>query len=216
MHLLLAQPGETTDGSEAVDLEQSPADVIVISAADTELAGLAEARSTMDAPPSLRLASLMHLAHPMSVDLYLDQTACKSKLVIARVLGGGGYWSYGLEQFAARLGEAGIAFAALPGDDKPDAELLRASTVSDADWHQLWAYFVEGGPENMTAALETARAIADGVEERPAPARPLLRAEYTGQVAASPIWKQRGLVGVIPMLRLCQSFSTGRSCRGPG
>ncbi|MEL7153218.1 MAG: cobaltochelatase subunit CobN, partial [Pseudomonadota bacterium] len=176
MHLLLAQPGEVTDGSEAVDLGQTPADVIIISAADTELAALAEARSTMEAAPDLRLASLMHLTHPMSVDLYLDQTALKSKLVVARVLGGGGYWTYGLEQFAARLDAAGIAFAALPGDDKPDAELLRASTVSDADWHQLWAYFVEGGPENMVAALETAQAISDGIEDRPAPARPLLRA----------------------------------------
>jgi len=44
MHLLLAQPGEVSDGSEAVDLGQTPADVIVISAADTELAALSEAR----------------------------------------------------------------------------------------------------------------------------------------------------------------------------
>ena len=41
MHLLLAQPGEVTDGSEAVDLGQSPADVIILTAADTELAALA-------------------------------------------------------------------------------------------------------------------------------------------------------------------------------
>ena len=41
MHLLLAQPGEVTDGSEAVDLGQTPAELIVISAADTELAALA-------------------------------------------------------------------------------------------------------------------------------------------------------------------------------
>ncbi len=176
MHLLLAQPGETTDGSEAVDLEQSPADVIIISAADTELAALAEARAAMDAPPDLRLASLMHLTHPMSVDLYLDQTATKSRLVIARVLGGEGYWTYGLEQFAARLGAAGIAFAALPGDDKPDETLLRASTVSDEDWHRLWSYCVEGGPDNMTALLEATKAILSDSADRPAPAKPLLRA----------------------------------------
>lgn len=72
MHLLLAQPGEVTDGSEAVDLGQTPAELIVISAADTELAALSEARGEMGHPPGLRLASLMHLAHPMSVDKYLD------------------------------------------------------------------------------------------------------------------------------------------------
>ncbi len=177
MHLLLAQPGEVSDGSEAVDLGQTPADVIIITAADTELAALSEARSGMgDDAPTLRLASLLHLAHAMSVDLYLDQTATKSKLVIARVLGGEGYWAYGLEQFAARLGEAGVAFAALPGDDKPDEALRRASTVSEEDWHALWAYFVEGGPENAANLLRMAGAMARGDAARPDPARPLLRA----------------------------------------
>ena len=177
MHLLLAQPGEISDGSEAVDLGQTPADVIVISAADTELAALSEARGSLgDEAPSLRLASLLHLAHPMSVDLYLDQTAAKAKLVIARVLGGEGYWSYGLEQFAARLSLAGVAFAALPGDDKPDEALRRASTVSEDDWHALWAYCVEGGPENAANLLRMAGAMVRGDEARPDPARPLLRA----------------------------------------
>jgi cobaltochelatase CobN len=176
MHLLLAQPGEVSDGSEAVDLGQTPADVIIISAADTELAALAEARAELgEDAPSLRLASLLHLAHPMSVDLYLDQTALRSRLVIARVLGGEGYWPYGIEQFAARLGEAGIKFAALPGDDKPDEALRRASTVNEEDWHALWSYFVEGGPENNTNLLRCAQAIIDDAE-RPSPAKPLLRA----------------------------------------
>ncbi|MEM7190132.1 MAG: cobaltochelatase subunit CobN, partial [Pseudomonadota bacterium] len=175
MHLLLAQPGEVTDGSEAIDLSQTPGDLIVITAADTEIAALAEARKQADAPPDLRLASLMHLMHPMSIDLYLDQTATKSRLVIARVLGGEGYWPYGLEQFAARLDSAGVMFAALPGDDKPDEALLRASTVSDADWHALWAYFVEGGPGNMSALLDYANHMLKGTEA-PAPAAPLLRA----------------------------------------
>ncbi|MEM9138837.1 MAG: cobaltochelatase subunit CobN, partial [Pseudomonadota bacterium] len=175
MHLLLAQPGQTTDGSEAVDLEQDPADLVILTAADTELAALAEARAAMDQAPSLRLASLLHLSHPMSIDLYLDNTATKSRLVIARVLGGEGYWRYGLEQFAARLGVAGIAFAALPGDDKPDQDLLRASTVSDQDWHALWAYFVEGGPQNASGLLAYAKAMLNQTERPPA-ASPLLRA----------------------------------------
>ena len=40
MHLLAATPGNIDDGKEPVDLGQSPADVVVISAADTELAAL--------------------------------------------------------------------------------------------------------------------------------------------------------------------------------
>ena len=73
---------------------------------------------------------MMHLKHPMSVDLHLDQCATKSKLVVARILGGTGYWKYGVEQYSAMLSEYGIPFVALPGDDKPDDELWRLSTVS--------------------------------------------------------------------------------------
>jgi cobaltochelatase CobN len=175
MHLLAATPGSIDDGKEPVDLGQTPADVVVISAADTELAGLSVARAEMDAPPQLRLANMMHLQHPMSVDLHLDQCATRSKLVIARVLGGMGYWRYGVEQYAARLREAGVPVAFLPGDDKPDAELRALSTVEEADYDALWAYLVEGGPQNAAAFLTYAQAMLDG-REKPEAARPLLRA----------------------------------------
>ena len=99
MHLLAAQPGAITDGAEAVDLKQSPGDIVVLSAADTELAMLANARATItdDAFPSLRLANLMQLGHNMSVDIYMADIIAKSKLVIVRLLGGCGYWPYGVE-----------------------------------------------------------------------------------------------------------------------
>ena len=80
MHLLLAQPGEITDGSEPVDLAQSPADIIILSAADTELACLSEAhRNAASGECSLRLANLSHLSHPFSIDRYIDETASKSQ-----------------------------------------------------------------------------------------------------------------------------------------
>lgn len=175
MHLLAATPGAIDDGKEPVDLGQSPADVVVISAADTELAALSAARGEMDSAPTLRLASMMHLIHPMSVDLHLDQCATKSRLVIARCLGGVGYWKYGVEQYAARLREAGVPLALLPGDDKPDAELRALSSVDEDDYDALWSYLVEGGPENSTNFLSYAKAMLDG-GDTPEPARPLLKA----------------------------------------
>ncbi|MDA5095431.1 cobaltochelatase subunit CobN [Aliiroseovarius sp. KMU-50] len=175
MHLLAATPGAIDDGKEAVDLGQTPADLVVISAADTELAGLSEARSAMQDPPSLRLGSMMHLTHPMSVDLHIDDCASKSRLVIARVLGGVGYWKYGAEQYSARLREVGVPLVLLPGDDKPDAELRALSTVSDEDYDALWAYLVEGGPENATLFLDYAKTMLEG-GEKPEAAKPLLRA----------------------------------------
>ncbi len=176
MHLLQAQAGEISDGSEPVDLGQSPAEVIVISAADTEIAALSAAYDALDdGPASLRLANLGHLAHPFSIDKYLDDTATKARLVIIRALGGAAYWPYGMEQFSIRLRAAGVALAVLPGDDKPDGELRNLSTVPDADYDALWAYLVEGGPENCGNFLRHARHMLEG-GEAPAQAKTLLRA----------------------------------------
>ncbi|UWQ99854.1 cobaltochelatase subunit CobN [Rhodobacteraceae bacterium S2214] len=194
MHLLAATPGAIDDGQEPVDLGQTPADVIVISAADTELAALSEARAEMDNPPSLRLANMMHLQHPMSVDLHLDNCATKSRLVIARVLGGAGYWKYGLVQYAARLREAGVTFVALPGDDKPDQELRDLSTCANDDYDALWSYLVEGGPQNSTNFLSYAQAIIDG-GTKPQAASPLLRAGV--------YWPGTGISSVAAVHALC-------------
>ena len=80
MHLLAAKPGTISDGGEAVDLGQSPAEIVVLSAADTELAALAAAHAALPEPkPSLRLVNLLQLQHNMSVDLYLDQVIADPK-----------------------------------------------------------------------------------------------------------------------------------------
>ncbi|MCH7796291.1 MAG: cobaltochelatase subunit CobN, partial [Proteobacteria bacterium] len=149
MHLLQAQPGGIADGSEPVDLGQSPGDIVVLSAADTELANLAAARAGLGEDfPSLRLANLMNLAHNMSVDVYVEAVIADARLVVVRLLGGVGYWPYGVEQIAATCRENGALLALLPGDDQPDAELLALSTLPKEACHRLWQYCVHGGPVN--------------------------------------------------------------------
>ena len=104
MHLLAAQAGTISDGTEAMDLGQSPADVVVLSAADTELAALANALGAWEgAPVSLRLANLLRLGHHMSVDLYIEQVIEHARLVVVRLLGGRSYWPYGIEQIVGDL-----------------------------------------------------------------------------------------------------------------
>ena len=172
MHLLQARPGAAVDETEAVDLGQTPGDVVFLSAADTELAGLAGARAGFgDGFPSLRLANLMQLAHPMSVDLYVDTVVAKAKLVVARVLGGAGYWPYGVEQLAETCRAASIPLALLPGDDQPDPELAALGTVPAQTAHRLWQYCVHGGPANARNLLAfAADLIGHAVEWRePAP-----------------------------------------------
>ena len=140
MHLLAAQPGAIDDGSEAVDLCQTPGDIIFISAADTELSMLADARAALPAKgfPSMRLANLMQLGHNMSVDLYIDGVITKAKIVIVRLLGGRGYWPYGVEQIVLACRRADVHLAFLPGDDEPDLELTELSTLPIESQHRLW------------------------------------------------------------------------------
>ncbi|SHJ15259.1 cobaltochelatase CobN subunit [Palleronia salina] len=175
MHLLAATPGTIDDGTEPVDPGQTPADLLILSAADTDLAALSMARAEMDVAPGLRLTNLTYLRHPMSVDLHLENCARQCRMVIVRLLGGVGYWKYGVAQFSDRLSRAGVPLVLLPGDDKPDAELRALSTVSGADYDALWSCFVEGGVENAKTLLTHAAAMLDG-GERPPSARPLLRA----------------------------------------
>ncbi len=154
MHLLAAQPGRIDDGAEAVDPGQAPGDIVVLSAADTELALLADAHGRRpDGAPTLRLFNLMQLGHPMSVDLYVDQVIRRARLVVVRLLGGAGYWAYGLERVWAACSEAGIPLAVLPGDARPDPELDRHCTVAEEDRRRLHAWFSHGGPDNADSFL---------------------------------------------------------------
>ena len=163
MHLLATLPGVIADGSAAVDLAQTPGDIVVLSSADTELALLAAAaarrRAQDPTAPSLRLAPILRLGHNFSVDLYME-TIARARLVIARVLGGSAYWPYGIERLVETCRANRIPLALLPGDDKPDPELADLSTLTPDSTLRLWRYLAEGGPRQRRefAAL---RRLAD-------------------------------------------------------
>jgi cobaltochelatase CobN len=184
MHLLVAQKGSLSDGDEAVDLGQSPGDVLFLSAADTELASIAAARQ-MAGSLKWRLASLSDLKHPMSVDTFVAKMAWHSKLVIVRALGGASYFSYALESLHAAAQAHGFKIAALPGDDRPDPGLEPLSTLEPAERERLWGYLIEGGAENARGLIDYAEALITGAE-RPAPAAPLLKAGLWHPTASNP------------------------------
>lgn len=212
MHLLAAKPGTISDGGEAVDLGQTPAEIVVLSAADTELAALAAAHAALPEPkPSLRLVNLLQLQHHMSVDLYLDQVVADeknpAKLVILRLIGGVRYWPYGVEQLSTVTAARGIKFACLPGDDQPDPELARHSNLKEAEAHRLWQYQVHGGQTNATEFLRYAASLIghDVVWAEP---RPLLRAglywpghSVLGLEDLKPLWQAGAPVAGIVFYR---------------
>ncbi|MBY3193850.1 cobaltochelatase subunit CobN [Rhizobium laguerreae] len=199
MHLLLAQQGTISDGEEAIDLGQTPGDILFLSAADSELAAIAAAHRECGAAPSLRLASLMSLKHPMSVDTYVERTARHAKLIIVRALGGASYFHYALEALHAAAARAGALIAVLPGDARPDAGLVPFSNIDLDDLNALWAYLIEGGDANAQAFLDYAEAMLSGAE-KPAPAVPLMKAGIW--------WPGRGLIGVEEWRRVAAEVSS--------
>ncbi len=223
MHLLATIPGTIADGKAAVDLAQTPGEIVVLSSADTELALLAAAQSRQRAEdpmtPRLRLASILRLGHNFSVDLYME-TVAAARLVVARILGGSAYWPYGVERLVETCRERGITLALLPGDDNPDPELTELSTVAPVNVQRLWRYLAEGGPANAQNFLCFSGTLIG--HDRPwAEPAPLLRAGlyWPGHATASltdivsgwPLGPAEAGGGVVPVVfyrALVQSGNT--------
>jgi cobaltochelatase CobN len=154
MHLLTTSSAGLDEIVEAIDLGQLPGDIAILSFADTDLAGLTAAwEAERAALPSVRLAHLRDLRHPMSVDLWIDRVGMHAKVIVVRLLGGLDWWKYGIERLSALARERGIALAVLPGEDRNDARLEAASTLSSDELHALLGFFREGGRENLRALL---------------------------------------------------------------
>jgi cobaltochelatase CobN len=162
MHILSTTSASLDDLVEPVDLRQSPADIVALSFSDSDLAGLAAAYERSATPlPSMRLAALRDLRHPMSVDLWIDSVAAHAKIILVRILGGYEWWRYGCDQLAAVARAKGISLAMLPGECRDsDARLDECSTLPQPELDALLEYFREGGPDNMAALMARLAGLA--------------------------------------------------------
>ena len=157
MHLLRIESRSIDGTAEAVDLGQSPADIVALSFTDTDLAVLAAAwEAGQGTLPSLRLASLASLRHPYSVDLYADKVLSKARFVLVRLLGGMDYWRYGVDELANLARSSGFHLAIVSGDHRIDERLDEASTLPTEALRRIGAYFAAGGVENIAACLRFA------------------------------------------------------------
>jgi cobaltochelatase CobN len=185
MHRLAATPGGWNPQSEGVIfIEQTPAPIILLTAADTDIQTLAAAISKLppsvpansplsprcgentkkkivngedlepDNFPLVRVVNLLQLQQQLSIDTYAEDVLESARVIIVRLLGGRSYWSYGLEVVRETAAKTNAALIVLPGDDRPDPELISHSNVSLSAANQLWRYFTEGGVENFVNALK--------------------------------------------------------------
>jgi cobaltochelatase CobN len=173
MHILTTTSTSLDDLVEPVDLGQTPGEVVVLSFTDSDLGALARAQQAEPELPSLRLANLRDLRHPMSIDLWIDSVAVHARIVVVRLLGGLDWWRYGVDRLSAEARAKGFALAVLPGEDRDDSRLAEASTLPASELEALLGYFRAGGPANMRALLRRLAGHAgremDAVEPQPVP-----------------------------------------------
>ncbi|WP_204150992.1 cobaltochelatase subunit CobN [Leptolyngbya sp. CCY15150] len=175
MHRIAATPGGWTPGMEGVMfVEQTPAPMVILTAADTEILAIAQAIAHLpDEFPNLRVANLLHLQQQLSIDTYADTVLRHAQVIVVRLLGGQAYWPYGLDVVRETVEQTGARLLVLPGDDRPDLGLMHQSTVPLAIANQLWRYFTEGGIDNMVQALQYLAQVGLDCPYHPLPPRPV-------------------------------------------
>ena len=155
MHKIAATPGGWNPESEGVIfIDQSPAPIVFVTAADNEIQTLATASAKLPSNfVDLRVANLLNLQQQLTIDTYVEDVIATAKIVILRLLGGVTYWTYGLERIKEIASINNIILFVLPGDDRADPDLISHSTANLAVVNNLWLYFIEGGVSNYLNAL---------------------------------------------------------------
>ncbi|MBT8154343.1 cobaltochelatase subunit CobN [Epibacterium ulvae] len=154
MHVVFRESHGLEESDTPQDLGQSPADLIVLSFSDSDLGAFAAGWHRAEGRlPTLRLANLVALKHPLSVDVYAEQTLEGAKGILVRLIGGESYWSYGLATLQDLARRNGIALAILSADGREDARLDELSTLPVSTLRRLQHLCDAGGAVAAQAAL---------------------------------------------------------------
>ena len=170
MHRLASCPG-VDPPEDVVLVEQQAADVLFLSSAATDLSTLASYLASAGGEHwrnQIRGLSLDCLSHPAQLDHYLASTAIQAKLVLVRLLGGRGHWSYGLEQLQRwKDGGEGRHLVILAGTDDQNNELHGLGSISLALADRLAELLREGGVDNLGEVLRALELLLQ--EQQPDP-----------------------------------------------
>ncbi|MEO0654533.1 MAG: cobaltochelatase subunit CobN, partial [Pseudomonadota bacterium] len=200
MHVIFRESHGLEESETPIDLGQTPGDLVVLSFSDSDLGAFAAAwhhgGGREGRLPTLRLANIAALKHPLSVDTYVEQTLSGTKGVLIRLIGGVPYWPYGLQQIEALCRQKGLALAVLPADGRPDPRLDEVSTMPVSTLRRLQHLCDTGGTVAAQAALAQ-MALATGLYAGPVmgpKALPAMGAwtPETGVIAPNAIPARRG------------------------
>ncbi|MCA1538960.1 cobaltochelatase subunit CobN [Bradyrhizobium sp. NBAIM32] len=167
MHVVFRESRGLEETATPRDIGQDPADLVVLSYSDSDLAAFAAGwRRGRGSLPSLRLANLAELRHPLSVDTYIERTLSQARGIMVRLIGGESYWAYGLAALQQLAQERNIVLAVLPADGRDDARLDAYSTLPVSTLRRLKVLCDSGGPVAAQAAIAQL-ALASGLYAGP-------------------------------------------------
>ncbi|WP_407192670.1 cobaltochelatase subunit CobN [Bradyrhizobium sp. STM 3566] len=154
MHVVFRESRGLEETATPRDIGQDPADLVVLSYSDSDLAAFAAGwRRGRGSLPSLRLANLAELRHPLSVDTYIERTLSQARGILVRLIGGESYWAYGLAALQQLAKDRNIVLAVLPADGRDDPRLDEYSTLPVSTLRRLKVLCDTGGPVAAQAAI---------------------------------------------------------------
>lgn len=167
MHWTAAQPGCLDTERELILIDQTPGEIVFLSAADTDLACVASTWAPQFGA-RLRIAHAAPLRQPVAADHYLEHVLRHAKLIIVRLLGGRAYFPH-LVQGLADLRESVAArprILLLPGTASDDTDLQEFCDFPPEVTRRFAEYFQQGGVENLRRAAEGLEFLLQNQPER--------------------------------------------------
>src|ERR1700731_1255127 len=155
MHWTAAQPGCLDTERELILIDQTPGEIVFLSAADTDLACVASVWGSRFGN-RLRIAHAFSLRQPVAADRYIQNVIRHAKLVVARLLGGRAYFAHFIQGLIDLKDEAVDCpqFLILSGTGLDEAELATVTDFTPATRQRMSDFFKHGGSDNMIRAGE--------------------------------------------------------------
>jgi cobaltochelatase CobN len=200
MHRVATTAGDwNPQSSDIVFIEQDPAPIVLLTAADTDIQAIASAWGRLPVGfPAVRVANILGLGLQIAIDAYAETVLERAQVIVIRLIGGIGYWPYGIEVVEEVVGRTGAQLIILPGDDRPDLALFDRSTLPLTELDRLWRYFIEGGVENIQQALYFIAERCLGLDYPSALPAPVPKVfEYRSHARNSSADRDRSRVGMI-------------------
>jgi len=167
MHWTAAQPGCLDAERELILVEQTPGEIVFLSAADSDLAAVAEAwRERFGG--RLRVAHAAPLRQPVAADHYIENVVRHARLVIARLLGGAEYFPHLVQALSDLKDEPSRPrLLLLSGTDSQEEGLTALSDFPPEVCARVFEFFQHGSAENLRRAGEAVDRLLRGEVELP-------------------------------------------------